>query len=88
MVERLPKTRSGKILRGVMGRIADGQRRGRSPATIDDPAVLDEIGASLARIGLSTLAAMSVGYKNVFANCDGHGVGFSNCEHDHSHFEN
>jgi propionyl-CoA synthetase len=50
VVERLPKTRSGKILRGVMAKIADG-RDWISPATIDDPAILGEIGASLAEVG-------------------------------------
>jgi propionyl-CoA synthetase len=50
VVERLPKTRSGKILRGVMARIADGAEW-RTPATIDDPEVLTEIGDSLARVG-------------------------------------
>jgi propionyl-CoA synthetase len=50
VVDRLPKTRSGKILRGVMGRIADG-RDWRMPATIDDPAILQEIGDSLSRAG-------------------------------------
>jgi propionyl-CoA synthetase len=46
MVERLPKTRSGKILRGTMRAIADG-REYRVPSTIDDPVVLDEIAAAL-----------------------------------------
>jgi propionyl-CoA synthetase len=41
-VKRLPKTRSGKILRGTMRQIADGEPW-KMPATIDDPAVLDEI---------------------------------------------
>ena len=50
VVDRLPKTRSGKILRGVMGRIADG-RDWKMPATIDDPAILGEIGESLAAAG-------------------------------------
>ena len=45
-VARLPKTRSGKILRGTMKRIADGDEW-TAPATIDDPAILDEIKASL-----------------------------------------
>jgi propionyl-CoA synthetase len=45
-VARLPKTRSGKILRGTMKRIADGTPW-TMPATIDDPAVLDEIAAAL-----------------------------------------
>jgi propionyl-CoA synthetase len=47
-VGRLPKTRSGKILRGTMKKIADGEPWSM-PATIDDPAVLDEIAAALAR---------------------------------------
>jgi propionyl-CoA synthetase len=50
IVPALPKTRSGKILRGTMKRIADGQEY-RMPATIEDPAVLTEIGESLRRIG-------------------------------------
>ncbi len=50
VVDRLPKTRSGKILRGIMGRIADGQEY-RPPATIDDPAILGEITESLAGLG-------------------------------------
>jgi propionyl-CoA synthetase len=50
VVERLPKTRSGKILRGTMRHIADGEAW-RMPATIDDPAVLPEIGEALARAG-------------------------------------
>jgi len=41
-VDRLPKTRSGKILRGTMQKIAD-QQDWNMPATIDDPSVLDEI---------------------------------------------
>lgn len=45
-VNRLPKTRSGKILRGTMKKIADGDDWSM-PATIDDPAILDEIGAAL-----------------------------------------
>jgi propionyl-CoA synthetase len=47
VVQRLPKTRSGKILRGTMRAIADG-RDYRVPSTIDDPAILDEIGQALA----------------------------------------
>jgi propionyl-CoA synthetase len=46
VVERLPKTRSGKILRGTMRAIADG-REYRVPSTIDDPVILDEIAAAL-----------------------------------------
>ena len=45
-VNRLPKTRSGKILRGTMKKIADGDSWSM-PATIDDPAVLDEIASAL-----------------------------------------
>jgi propionyl-CoA synthetase len=48
VVNRLPKTRSGKILRGTMRRIADGQSYS-VPATIDDPAVLPEIEEALRR---------------------------------------
>ena len=50
VVKRLPKTRSGKMLRGTMKRIADG-RQWKMPATIDDPAILDEITQSLAGLG-------------------------------------
>jgi propionyl-CoA synthetase len=50
VVERLPKTRSGKILRGTMRAIADGEEY-RMPATIDDPAILGEIAESLKRAG-------------------------------------
>ena len=50
VVDRLPKTRSGKILRGTMRRIADGDEYS-TPATIDDAAALDEIGAALGEIG-------------------------------------
>ncbi len=46
VVDRLPKTRSGKILRATMAEIADGEDY-KMPATIDDPAVLDEITALL-----------------------------------------
>jgi propionyl-CoA synthetase len=45
-VARLPKTRSGKILRGTIKKIADGEEW-QMPATIDDPAILDEIGNAL-----------------------------------------
>ena len=45
-VARLPKTRSGKILRGTIKKIADGDTW-QMPATIDDPAILDEIGSAL-----------------------------------------
>jgi propionyl-CoA synthetase len=51
-VGRLPKTRSGKILRGTMKKIADGDEWAM-PATIDDPAILDEIASELKRRGLA-----------------------------------
>ena len=50
VVDRLPKTRSGKILRGTMRQIADGEEW-RLPATIDDPATLDEVGRALGTLG-------------------------------------
>ena len=50
IVQRLPKTRSGKILRGTMQKIADGLEY-PMPATIDDPAILDEIAIALKSIG-------------------------------------
>mgnify|MGYP001433000697 FL=1 len=50
IVPRLPKTRSGKILRATMVKIADGQEF-KMPATIDDPIILDEIKASLQTLG-------------------------------------
>jgi propionyl-CoA synthetase len=46
VVPRLPKTRSGKILRGTMRKIADGEEW-KMPATIDDPAILSEIADAL-----------------------------------------
>jgi propionyl-CoA synthetase len=51
-VARLPKTRSGKILRGTMKKIAD-RDPWTAPATIDDPAILDEIGAALKQHGVA-----------------------------------
>ncbi len=51
VVERLPKTRSGKILRRTMRSIADGEDY-KLPATIDDPAILEEITASLGGAGI------------------------------------
>jgi len=50
VVSRLPKTRSGKILRGTMQKIADAESYSM-PATIDDPAILDEIGLALKAVG-------------------------------------
>jgi len=57
-VTRLPKTRSGKILRGTMKKIADGEPW-TIPATIDDAAVLDEIRAVLNGKGILTTARSS-----------------------------
>ncbi|MEL6746845.1 MAG: propionyl-CoA synthetase, partial [Pseudomonadota bacterium] len=53
IVKRLPKTRSGKILRGTMRSIADA-RDYKLPATIDDPAILDEIQDALRSRGFAT----------------------------------
>ncbi len=50
VIDRLPKTRSGKILRATMAKIADGEDF-KTPATIDDPAILDEIRAALGELG-------------------------------------
>jgi propionyl-CoA synthetase len=50
IVKRLPKTRSGKILRGTMRKIADGKEYS-VPSTIDDPAILGEIKDAITRIG-------------------------------------
>jgi len=50
VVDRLPKTRSGKILRGTMRSIADGESW-KTPATIDDPAILDEVTEALRALG-------------------------------------
>ena len=51
VVERLPKTRSGKILRGTMRSVADGEAW-NMPATIDDPAVIEEVARALKQLGL------------------------------------
>jgi len=50
VVDRLPKTRSGKILRGTIKLIAEGEPFD-VPATIDDPVILDEIANVLSKIG-------------------------------------
>ena len=50
VVKRLPKTRSGKILRATMRKIADAEAW-KMPATIDDPITLDEIGEALGALG-------------------------------------
>jgi propionyl-CoA synthetase len=55
-VNRLPKTRSGKILRGTMKKIADAEPW-NMPATIDDPASLDEIATALSARGLAKVSA-------------------------------
>ncbi|MGM0402666.1 MAG: propionyl-CoA synthetase [Thermodesulfobacteriota bacterium] len=52
VVKRLPKTRSGKILRGIIQKMADNQEF-KTPATIDDPAILSEIGEVLEGLGFS-----------------------------------
>ena len=59
-VRRLPKTRSGKILRGTMKKIADGTRY-RLPATIEDPTVLEEITEGFAALGYPRSRAGSDG---------------------------
>jgi propionyl-CoA synthetase len=61
VVERLPKTRSGKILRGTMRRIADGEEYS-VPATIDDPSILQEITLALQLLGYGS-AAVAAGER-------------------------
>jgi propionyl-CoA synthetase len=51
VVARLPKTRSGKILRGTIKKIADGDVHVPAPATIDDPSILEELRTQLTRAG-------------------------------------
>lgn len=53
VVDRLPKTRSGKILRGIMVKIADSEHY-KMPATIDDPVILDEVEKALMSIGYAS----------------------------------
>ena len=50
IVDRLPKTRSGKILRGTIAKIANGENF-VTPSTIDDPKILDELSDLLKNIG-------------------------------------
>jgi propionyl-CoA synthetase len=50
-IKRLPKTRSGKILRGTMRQMADGEAW-KTPATIDDPAILEEIAGTMRERGM------------------------------------
>jgi propionyl-CoA synthetase len=57
VVAGLPKTRSGKILRGTMRKIADGEPY-PMPATIDDPAVLGEVNKALAKAGFANKTAI------------------------------
>ncbi len=52
VVNRLPKTRSGKILRGIIQKMADRQEF-KTPATIDDPTILGEIEVALEGLGLA-----------------------------------
>jgi propionyl-CoA synthetase len=56
VVRRLPKTRSGKILRGTMKKIADGVEY-RIPATIDDPAILEEISVAFKQVGYPKISS-------------------------------
>ncbi|PWR04005.1 propionyl-CoA synthetase [Meridianimarinicoccus roseus] len=56
VVDRLPKTRSGKILRATMVKLADGEPF-KLPATIDDPAILDEIRTALEGLGYARTPA-------------------------------
>ena len=58
VVERLPKTRSGKILRGTMRRIADGVPY-TVPATIDEPTLLDDVSEALRTIGYANAPVSS-----------------------------
>jgi len=55
VIERLPKTRSGKVVRGTIKKIADGTEY-RIPPTIDDPKTLDEIAVCLAALGYPRVA--------------------------------
>jgi len=57
VVARLPKTRSGKILRGTMKKMAGGGPVG-AVATIDDPAILDEIEVALGALGYPSKAGV------------------------------
>ncbi|HEY3946237.1 MAG TPA: propionyl-CoA synthetase [Solirubrobacteraceae bacterium] len=58
VVPRLPKTRSGKILRGTMRRLAEG-KEGRPPPTIEDPTTLDEVAKALQELGYPRQIAAS-----------------------------
>jgi propionyl-CoA synthetase len=60
VVSRLPKTRSGKVLRGTMRQMADGEPY-RVPPTIDDPATLEEVRVALERLGYARQPAAVIG---------------------------
>jgi propionyl-CoA synthetase len=60
VVGRLPKTRSGKVLRRTMRRIANGESY-RVPSTIDDPTVLEEITQALRRLGYARTPKGAIG---------------------------
>jgi propionyl-CoA synthetase len=60
IVSRLPKTRSGKVLRGTMRQIADGEPY-RMPPTIDDPATLDEVRAVVESLGYARTTTAAIG---------------------------
>ena len=60
IVARLPKTRSGKVLRGTMRQIADGEPF-KVPSTIDDPAILDEITLALRQLGYARETRGTIG---------------------------
>jgi propionyl-CoA synthetase len=60
IVARLPKTRSGKVLRGTMRRIADADPY-QVPPTIDDPAALDEVRVALERLGYARRPVAELG---------------------------
>ena len=59
VIKRLPKTRSGKVLRGTIRKIADSKEY-RVPATIDDPVILDEIAAALKSVGYAKLPSRKI----------------------------
>ena len=56
IVDRLPKTRSGKVVRATLREIADG-KDWTTPATIDDPAILTDIEIQLGHIGYASRRA-------------------------------
>jgi propionyl-CoA synthetase len=60
IISRLPKTRSGKVLRGTMRQIADGEPY-RMPPTIDDPATLDEVRAVVESLGYARTTTAAIG---------------------------